>query len=123
MSTEEALCYLGIVSYYALKTCKKRRNRKVWVKHWLTKRERLSHVNLVRELREEKEDFHNYFRMPELVYEQLLRLVTPIIAKQDTCMRDAISPHERLSVTLRFFITGVFMYSAMSRQLLGYIIP
>jgi hypothetical protein len=68
-------------------------------------------VNLVRELHEEKEDFHNYSRMPELVYEELLRLVTPIIAKQDTCMREAISPHERL------------YSSAISRQSLGYIIP
>nr|CAI5861218.1 unnamed protein product [Callosobruchus analis] len=42
--------------------------------------------------------------MPEPVYEELLRLVTPIIAKQDTCMREAILPHERLSVTLRFLI-------------------
>nr|CAI5845919.1 unnamed protein product [Callosobruchus analis] len=48
------------------------------------------------------EDFQNYFRMPEPVYEELLCLVTSIIAKQDTCMREAISPHERLSVTLRF---------------------
>nr|CAI5831723.1 unnamed protein product [Callosobruchus analis] len=44
--------------------------------------------------------------MPEPVYEELLRLVTPIIAKQDTCMREAISQHERLRVTLRFLITG-----------------
>ncbi|CAH1991540.1 unnamed protein product [Acanthoscelides obtectus] len=73
-------------------------------------------------------DFHNYFRMPELVYEELLRLVRPIIAKQDTCMREAISPHERLSATLRFLITGGtytdLMYSsAISRQSLGNIIP
>ena len=67
--------------------------------------------------------------MPELVYEELLRLVTPIIGKQDTCMSEAISPHERWSVTLRFFlITGGtyedLMYSsAIPRQSLGYIIP
>ena len=62
----------------------------MWIKHWLAKRERLSHVNLVRKLREKMEDFHNYFRMPELVFEEILRLVTPITAKQDTCMREAI---------------------------------
>ncbi|KAF9405816.1 hypothetical protein HW555_013598 [Spodoptera exigua] len=127
-STEEALCYLGIISYYISKTKNNRRRRKVWVRNWLTKRERLSHVNLVRELREEKEDFQNYFRMPEPVYEELWCLVTPIIAKQDTCMREAISPRERLSATLRFLITGgtykdVMYSSAISRQSLGYIIP
>ncbi|CAH1992807.1 unnamed protein product [Acanthoscelides obtectus] len=62
--------------------------------------------------------------MPELVYEELLRLVTPIIAKQDTCMREAISPHERLSATSRFLITDAtytdLMYSSViSRQSLG----
>lgn len=70
-STEEALCYLGIISYYISKTKNNRQRRKVWVKNWLTKRERLSHVNFVRELREEKEDFQKYFRMPEPVYEEL----------------------------------------------------
>ncbi|KAI8432786.1 hypothetical protein MSG28_013744 [Choristoneura fumiferana] len=59
---------------------------------------------------------------------QRLQGVTPIIAKQDTCMREAISPHERLSATLRFLITGgtykdVMYSSLISRQSLGYIIP
>ena len=59
--------------------------------------------------------------MPELVHEEILRLVRPIIAKQDSCMREAISPQERLSVTLRFLITGGtykdLMYSsAISRD-------
>lgn len=35
----------------------------------------------------------------------LLALVTPLIKKHDTVMREAISPHERLSATLRFLAT------------------
>lgn len=44
--------------------------------------------------------------MTEDAYLLLLRLVTPIIQKQDTNMREAITPHERLSATLRFLVSG-----------------
>lgn len=39
-------------------------------------------------------------------YEDLLRWVTPAIKKEDTVMRDAITPNERLSATLRFLASG-----------------
>lgn len=66
--------------------------------------------------------------MDEDTYIELLNLVTPLIKKQDTVMRKAITPHERLSTTLRFLATGRCMedlkYSvAISLQALGQIIP
>lgn len=39
-------------------------------------------------------------------FAELLKLVTPLIAKKDTTFRKAISPAERLAVTLRFLATG-----------------
>ncbi|KAJ8962672.1 hypothetical protein NQ318_001067 [Aromia moschata] len=61
-------------------------------------------------------------------YMYLLNLVTPYIQKQDTCMRKAISPHERLSATLRFLATGrsykdMEYTTIMSKQALSEIIP
>ena len=44
--------------------------------------------------------------MDEDSYTTLLALVTPLIEKQDTIMRCAISAHERLSATLRYLATG-----------------
>lgn len=44
--------------------------------------------------------------MDEDSYVILLELVAPIIKKQDTQMRSAISVHERLSATLRYLATG-----------------
>jgi hypothetical protein len=35
-----------------------------------------------------------------------LKKRTPIIKKEDTVIREAISPYERLSVTLRYLATG-----------------
>ena len=89
-----------------LQKTKKRRKRRVWTKEWLLKRDGLSHLKLLEELRLEPVDWLNYLRMDEQTYLTLLSLVTPFIKKQDKCMRKAISPHERLIATLRFLATG-----------------
>ena len=44
--------------------------------------------------------------MNEVTYLHLLSLVTPLIVKTNTNMREAISPPERLAATLRFLTTG-----------------
>ncbi|KAJ8961244.1 hypothetical protein NQ318_008927 [Aromia moschata] len=66
--------------------------------------------------------------MDEETYLQLLSLVIPLIQKQDTVMRNSITPHERLSATLRFLATGRsyedLKYSTLiSPQALSCIIP
>lgn len=43
-------------------------------------------------------------------FEYLLRLVTPLIQKQNTRLRESISPAERLALTLRHLATGNFTY-------------
>lgn len=75
---------------------KKRKQRGMWSKDWLLKRDMLSHINLLEEIRAFPEDFHNFMRMDEETYLHLLSLVTPLISKQSTVMRAAISPHKRL---------------------------
>ncbi|XP_074027668.1 uncharacterized protein [Leptinotarsa decemlineata] len=66
--------------------------------------------------------------MDEDTYLELLKLVTPLIKKEDTLMRQSITPHERLTATLRFIATGRsyedLKFSAIiSPQALGHIIP
>ena len=66
--------------------------------------------------------------MDEDTYLELLTLVAPLIQKQDTRMRQSISPHERLTATLRFLATGrsyedLKFSVAISPQALGQIIP
>lgn len=55
---------------------------------------------------EDPASFTNYTRMQEDVWSELLLLVTPLIQKKDTVMREAILPRDRLSVTLRYLATG-----------------
>lgn len=94
----------------------------------MLKKREFSHINLLRELRNEPNDWRNYLRMDEETYVELLRLVSPFIAKKDTVMRKAISPHERLSATLRFLATGrsfkdMEFSTAISKPALCKIIP
>jgi len=44
--------------------------------------------------------------MDENGYLKLLLHITPLIKRQATVMRKSVSPHERLTVTLRFLVTG-----------------
>jgi hypothetical protein len=66
--------------------------------------------------------------MDEATYLELLQKIIPRIGKSDTVMRRAVTPHERLSVTLRFLASGrnyegLKFSAAISPQALGVIIP
>ena len=122
--------FLLQVFIYCLLVKRKRnkRSRSKWCKKWLLKRKTHSHINLMKDLREDPDDWRNYLRMDENAYNELLRLVTPIIQRQNTVMRECISPHERLSCTLRFLATGrsyrdLRFTAAISQQALSVIIP
>lgn len=45
--------------------------------------------------------FYQYFRMPQYKFYDLLKLIEPILQKQNTIFREAISPTEKLAVCLR----------------------
>ncbi|XP_040203443.1 protein ANTAGONIST OF LIKE HETEROCHROMATIN PROTEIN 1-like [Rana temporaria] len=68
--------------------------------------ERGQFVLLYRELREHPDKFRNYTRMSISTFDFLLDLLTPFLSRQDTNCRDAISPCERLLITLRYLATG-----------------
>lgn len=50
--------------------------------------------------------FQNFFRMNNSDFENILSKIAPVIIKQDTKFRPAISVSQRLAVTLRFLATG-----------------
>ena len=119
-------CLIAVALALTLKT--PRRKRSQWSKAWYLKRNSLSHINLMRELRLEPCDWLNYLRMDEDAYLLLLKLVMPIIKKQNTNMREAITPHERLSATMRFLVSGstyqnLRFHTVISTSSLSKIIP
>ncbi|KAG7177258.1 putative nuclease HARBI1 [Homarus americanus] len=103
--SDDELNLLGLC-VVALSRKKKKITRKRWAKNCFLRREQLTNTALLSEMRVEPGDLFKYLRMDEGTYFQLLSLVTPMIEKQDTCMRRAITPHERLSATLRFLASG-----------------
>jgi hypothetical protein len=74
----------------------------MWAKNWLLGRDRVTPLNLLNFIRSDSpEDYKNYFRMSDV-----LAKVKPLIVKQDTAMRNAITPEARIAATLRFLATG-----------------
>lgn len=127
LSEEEYLGVAAVACAYVLKK-KEKKKRRYWSKNWLLKRQTFSHINLLEELRLEPDDWRNYLRMDEETYVELLNMVTPLIKRQDTMMRLAITPHERLSATLRYLATGrnyqdLKFTTVISAQALSEIIP
>ncbi|RLU20862.1 hypothetical protein DMN91_007476 [Ooceraea biroi] len=93
-----------------IKKVREKKRRRIWTREWISQRNRelrgtinLAHI----ELRNEDADyFQRFFRLRHDLFDRLLELVTPYIQRQNTNMRECISPKERLSLTLRFLATG-----------------
>lgn len=123
-----AVAYAALIKKKKSRSSRKSQIRTKWVKEWLLKRSEYTHINLLEELRLEPDDWRNYLRMDEDSYVTLLKLVSPIIQKENTILRAAISPHERLTATLRYLATGrnyedLKYTTLISPQSLGKIIP
>lgn len=86
----------------------KKLKRRKWVRDWIQKRETDGITQkLLEDMR--KEDMNSIKEFIRLSYDQfniLLEKVRPIISKNDTNMRKAISAETRLLLTLRFLATG-----------------
>jgi hypothetical protein len=55
---------------------------------------------------EDAQQFRNFTRMSAVEVQSLVNLLGPVVGKQDTAMRNAISLDERMIVMLRFLATG-----------------
>ena len=100
---------LAAAVYVALTINKRRKvKRKCWVKNWVRRRDlQGAYTQLISELQlEDAQQFRNFRRMSAVEVQSLVNRLGPVIGKQDTAMRNAISVEERVIVTLRFLATG-----------------
>ncbi|XP_014246904.1 protein ANTAGONIST OF LIKE HETEROCHROMATIN PROTEIN 1-like [Cimex lectularius] len=72
--------------------------------------------------------YKNFTRMSPSDFDQLLTMIASKISRQDTTMRPAISPQDRLALTLRFLATGDSYTSLqytfrVSKQSISCIVP
>lgn len=112
---------------------KEKKERKIWVRPSLQKRQKINGIVLMNELKcvdlvSAGRHLQNFARLSSSNIEYLLQRIDPIIKKADTNYRSAISSLERLLVTLRFLATGDSYNSLMylfkiSKQTISTIIP
>lgn len=99
MESEEEYLLLALL----LRRRRKRHRRRTLWMHPITS-ERISvgqYYTLMHRLQADPAKFFDYFRMSEETFKNLLNLIQPYIARQDTNMRKSISAEERLAITLR----------------------
>ena len=60
--------------------------------------------------------------MDQMEFDELIQKVSPIIRRRDTTMREAISPAERLSLTLRYLATGTNFIVTHNFHISAYIV-
>ncbi|KAF6198330.1 hypothetical protein GE061_008078 [Apolygus lucorum] len=82
--------------------------KKEWTRKWILRRKSSgASSQLLSELRvEDPREYRSLLRMSPATFDELLHRLTPIITKQDTVMREALSPKIKLEVTLAFLATG-----------------
>ncbi|XP_063851070.1 uncharacterized protein LOC135094686 [Scylla paramamosain] len=85
----------------------KRERIRLWTRPWVSRRgERSVYHTLLPELSEDDQDtIGQWLRLNREQYHGVLQLVTPFIRKEDTHMRDAVTPGEHLTLTLRYLPT------------------
>jgi hypothetical protein len=57
---------------------------------------------LYKELVDDEEKFHQYFRMSKYQFNDLLSRIEPLITNKNTTFREAITPIKKLAVCLRY---------------------
>lgn len=84
-----------------------KKRRRHWVRPWMARKSKNVFSNLLKEIcLEDTHSFQSFHRKSKENFVKLLRIVSPLIKKDDTKLRKAISPAQRLSVTLRYLATG-----------------
>ena len=93
MSADKTETAAALLLLQSLKT--KNKKRKIWVRNWIARRyEEGLHSTLLRELLDEDTvSYKNFLRMSPEDYQYLLDKVTPLIRRQDTHLRKALTVH------------------------------
>ena len=93
---------------------RRRKTRRWWVRPYVA--DHADHGNFQHFLKKNRyvfrdiDAFKDWVRLTPELFDRVLELITPLIEKEDTHLRKAVPPDERLAVTLRFLATGEYTY-------------
>lgn len=124
---------IAAAAFVILSGKKRKRERGCWVRPSLQDRSHTGGDRLLKGLIADDQltcggHLKNFLRMSSTDFEILLNKIGPIVSKQDTNWRHAISVQECLLITIRFLVTGDSYHSMMylfkiSKQVISLIIP
>ena len=80
---------------------KKKKHSKFWVHPYIYKNFNRRLFIAAKELSEDDSKFQTFYRMSKNTFTDLVLIVGPSIQKQNTNMRECVSPEERIMITLR----------------------
>ena len=98
MSSEEEDVFLCYVNKYRKR---KRAKRRFWVHPYLKINNDKRLFIAAKQMTESDDKFRSFYRMSKATFNELLQIVAPLIQKQNTNMRECVSPAERIMITLR----------------------
>lgn len=93
-----------LIAFYMLRRRKQRqknKKRRFWVRPFHVANVCHSATVVAAEMNSDSEKFKSFYRMNQENFLILVDLVSPLIQKKDTNYRLAVSPEERLLITLR----------------------
>lgn len=123
----KAIALIGM--YLLFKRRQATTRRKIWRKPWFALHDEQGvYHNLIKELEVDDGSFRNYVRLTKDQFDEVVERVTPFIERTCTNFRTAISPGERVAVTLRFLATGAYINTSYiynsklnCKPLIGYV--
>ncbi len=90
-----------VLCFFLRRRQKHLQRTRLWVHPILQSRnERGELYSLIQELRLDEDSHKEYFWLSTVEFDRLLTMVAPVIEKQDTTLRQAIGPAERLVICL-----------------------
>lgn len=104
-------------SYLTYLYLRNQRRRQFWLHPINSERQSHGHYfQLYKQLRKDNIKFFNYFRMSISSFDELLSYIENDIKRQDTNMRIAIQPEEKLVTTLRY--VDIFKYQVIIQYII-----
>ena len=87
---------------------RRRRQGRLWVRDWIRRRPELGlyHRLLVELRNEDPRAFHNFMRMPQEMFDEIVQRLTPALTKKNTNYRAALDPGLKVALTLRHLASG-----------------
>ena len=96
-------------------------NREIWIHPLNEDRARKGEFfNLYCDQQYFEDKFFENYRMSVAQFDEILRKITPLIKKKDTNFRKAITPEEKLSITLRYIYIFRILLAKSTRSFQSY---